>query len=341
MKKLFESSAKLILSAFFCSLFTSSIAQVSTLEEMRNKLHNNIVEVDVEGERSIGLICGEFNGGLYVLTVRHVFGKDFNNLSNQGIARKRITIPSLRGASASCSYFSQFEDYDFAILKVTTSINTWYRFGLGTPPKVENDIQFVIFDNGRKIEKGYVSSVSATDINGTPKYFINSNGPVSNGVSGAPVFTKEGVIGILTSTDQSEKEVLPISDVIRILENEEKRHLFQFNPNFRKVSCQCRFGADSDGIVYREFTVHRGERKVIWERSVGYNKHPYKYRVFVQEDLGVRVEGNHPDVNHWEDGKGPIVYCRGDESSKELKKITYQCKIVDDNVYLSSKGCRN
>lgn len=244
MKKL--CSIKIVLAnlSFLFLFHLNSNAQIGSIGEMQGWLNKNIVEIQVkDGNSGTGFICGKFNGGVYVLTARHVLG-EYETLNNKYVNNLQITvyIPGKGGISnTSCYYFANSHQYyDVAVLKVFQSNISWEKNCIDPSANASDKVRFIYNESRKIVNHGDISSLNFYDQNLT-KHFINSGSSVSNSASGSQIFTKDGIIGMLLETDKSEKDVLPIHSIRDIIKQDGYGDCFQLN-NARKTRHKIKTG---------------------------------------------------------------------------------------------------
>lgn len=230
--------------SLFALLASYAQAQQRSLVDIQNRINGNIVDIIVSGEKAKGIICGSAYDGIYVLTVRHAFNtasqvgsndiqKMYDALSNPAINSKTIKVKLnnvgwISSKENKCHFWTskiQHKYYDFAILKIKTSYSGWRTDCLASTVSPNDRIRFL--NDNRVPETGDISKLNTNNRYNIKVHLISTGSATSNGASGGPVWTPNGVIGILLNTDRGQKEVLPISSIKDILIDQDFGGCFQ------------------------------------------------------------------------------------------------------------------
>jgi hypothetical protein len=342
MKRTLNPLFRLTIPVFLFLIIASINLSAQRIGEIRNLIDPNVVLVKVNGNPGVGIICGSFNGGRYILTAGHLFNsgdKKYYQLSKSERQGKKVEV-STKGSSwktATCSYLSTNSQYDFAILAINSSVNWKKRISHPGIPRLGDLVEFFENEGNRlRLRDGKISNQTSR----SSKYYFNADA-IFDGASGSPVYTKQGVIGILLGTKSSKKEVLPINHMVDLLKQD------RTTPNFiqlQKKNLECNAQTSYLLNTKKDKGQQVGiERKLDLLDPMGGE---YCLELFIDTRCSriatnrscsytvKLMEGNHTVIESWKSDPGPpyVVW------------ETYRMKINDrnyDNLFLRIKDPNN
>ena len=177
-------------------------------EEVAYRLRDNVVRITTEwadgntGPGGFGLIVGEPDGYLYIVTAKHVVLSV--SFQGQEIKKRFVTFrhhPQVKPIEA--DFVASYPDEDLALIKVEKPKNfKWVRHSMARPDSIQQGkkVWFVGRAGTWWVPSGpNIGTIRPNDDSSIIEVDINS---VKEGTSGAPFITEDGIIGMIYDDEE-------------------------------------------------------------------------------------------------------------------------------------------
>lgn len=182
--------------------FPSAIAGQTESDAATAKFMPNVVQLmvtfsDQSIEHGFGFVVGERDNQLYVLTANHVVRKSNPNVSAQSIKATFCAYQAKQYSAELSPIYNQTRDFAVLIVSKPSPDYQWARESYDPTPERSEQVWFI----GRSAEC-YVPATNGViekednDIKGKFSVIYNQ---VQPGTSGAPLISKQGIVGLITT----------------------------------------------------------------------------------------------------------------------------------------------
>ncbi len=197
-----------------------SASQAQMLDKVAERFRNNVLQITTLNEDSkqksgFGFVVAERGDKLYVVTAKHVFSTDNPDIK----VKIQVQFYERQGSPYDAKLLLSSKELDVAMIEASKPVGyKWERKYFYPRPKRNDKVCFI----GRG-QKWYIPTDSAAGqvnrISSSDKLHIDMKS-VQSGTSGAPLISRNGIVGMIIRDSGVEVEAIGIETIRKVVTKE-------------------------------------------------------------------------------------------------------------------------